>query len=439
MSKTKPNQSVIASPMGEAILAPAGRLLRREKHPPRNDEIVLCPMLVTRLNRLASLVFLLILAACSQISTGGVSSPDLTAAAPTLSESTRTPKPPVSPSPVPTATQTYKQAIYPYTIEGLRQHDYQSGEVTVLGVIEETKDFTSYLIEYPSDGLNIRGVMQIPTRGEPPYPVIVMNHGWFSRTTYRSGDGTTRAAEYLNIHGYLTLSSDYRSWGTSDMGPSIFYSGLAVDVVNLLFAIPSIPQADASRVGLWGHSMGGAVTMKVLTILGDNPSVGAGSPRPTGSSRPVVRAAVLYSTVSADQADVLERWGLGCYGDVLDGEFRTDCNSSDVVPLDLPVELLNAYFHVADNAEMLKSVSPIHHLDLVDAPVQIHYGEWDGEELSGTPPKWSIKLFEALQEAGKPVKLIEYKEQRHSFINEAWYQFMETVVKFFDANVKNAP
>jgi len=325
---------------------------------------------------------------------------------------------------------TYEQAIYPYTIEGLREHDYQSGKVIILGVIEETKDFTSYLIEYPSDGLNIRGVMQIPTRGEPPYPVIVMNHGWFSRTVYRSGDGTARAAEFLNIYGYLTISSDYRSWGTSDSGPSLFYSGLAIDVVNLLKAIPSIPQADASRVGLWGHSMGGAVTMKVLTIIGDNPSVVAGSARPT------VRAAVLYSTVSANQADVIERWGLGCYGDVLDGEFRTDCNSSDVVPLDLPRELLDAYLRSASDPEMMNRISPIHHLDFVNAPVQIHYGEWDGEELSGTPPEWSLKLFEALQEAGKPVKLIEYKEQRHSFIDEAWYQFMEAVVKFFDENVK---
>ncbi|RJP50012.1 MAG: alpha/beta fold hydrolase [Anaerolineaceae bacterium] len=378
------------------------------------------------LKRLASLFFLLTLTACLQIPAGDASSPVPTADTSLPPTSTST----ASPSPVPTATLTYEQAIYPYTIEGLREHDYQSGKVIILGVIEETKDFTSYLIEYPSDGLNIRGVMQIPTRGEPPYPVIVMNHGWFSRTVYRSGDGTARAAEFLNIYGYLTISSDYRSWGTSDSGPSLFYSGLAIDVVNLLKAIPSIPQADASRVGLWGHSMGGAVTMKVLTIIGDNPSVVAGSARPT------VRAAVLYSTVSANQADVIERWGLGCYGDVLDGEFRTDCNSSDVVPLDLPRELLDAYLRSASDPEMMNRISPIHHLDFVNAPVQIHYGEWDGEELSGTPPEWSLKLFEALQEAGKPVKLIEYKEQRHSFIDEAWYQFMEAVVKFFDENVK---
>jgi dipeptidyl aminopeptidase/acylaminoacyl peptidase len=395
--------------------------------------------------RLNAIIILLTLTACA-------SRADLTPAAATEAVSTLTPLPPTATptrTPVPTATLTYQQAIDPYTVEGLRQHDYQSGDVTVLGVIQETKDFTSYLIEYPSDGLNIRGVMQIPTRGEPPYPVIVMNHGYFARTVFRSGDGTDRAAEYLNVRGYLTIAPDYRSWGMSDYGTSLFYSGLAIDVVNLLKAIPSIPEADPARVGMWGHSMGGAVTMKVLTIIGDNPQfVGAGSPRPnTESSSPgsdsfipvIIRAAVLYSTVSADQADALERWGLGCFGDVLDGETRADCNSSDIAPLDLPVALLDAYSKAAGDSETLKLISPIYHLNYVTAPVQIHYGKLDGMVYSGTPPEWSIKLFNAFLEAEKPVKLVAYDGQRHSFVNEAWYQFMDTVAKFFNQNVKNLP
>ena len=386
------------------------------------------------------IALLLTLTACA-------SSSDLAPAAPSEVVSTLMASPvplTATPSLVPTATLTPQQAIYPYTIEGLREHNYESGDVTVLGAIEETKDFTSYLIEYPSDGLNIRGIMQIPTRGEPPYPVIVMNHGWFSRTVFRSGDGTDRAAEYLNVRGYLTLSSDYRSWGTSDTGTSLFYSGLAIDVVNLLKAIPSIPEADPARVGMWGHSMGGAVTMKVLTIIGDNDTLGRGDGRVAteGSvSRPgaiQVRAAVLYSTVSADQADVLARWGLGCFGDVLAGESRIDCNSSDIVPLNLPDELLNAYRDAAGNAETLRLVSPIYHLNYVTAPVQIHYGTWDGEELSGTPPEWSIKLCQAFLDAGKSVRLVAYESQRHSFINEAWYSFMESSSRFFDRYVKNA-
>ena len=350
---------------------------------------------------------------------------------------TRMPSP--SPSPAPTATMTYRQALYPYTIQGLREHDYQSGDVTVLGIIEETRDFKSYLFEYPSDGLNIRGVMQIPTRSAPPYPVIVMNHGWFSRTIFNSGDGTDRAAEYLNIRGYLTLSPDYRSWGTSDPGPSLFYSGLAIDIVNLMKAIPSIPQADPSRVGLWGHSMGGAVTMKVLAIIGNNHLLTEenGAAGSDGGNFPIVRAAVLYSTVSADQADVIERWGPGCYGDLIDGEIQGNCNSSDMIPLDLPAEVLNAYTSAVNDSDILRQVSPINYIDYISVPVQIHYGTLDGQDLSGTPPDWSTKLLQAFLDAGKSVKLIAYEGQRHSFINEAWYDFMDRVAKFYNLNVKN--
>lgn len=390
------------------------------------------------LKRLACLL-LLILTACA-------SSSDIRPAAPEAqtpsAESTLTPPAPtatVSPSPSPAATLTYEQALHPYTVEGLREHEYQSGEVTVLGMIEETRDFTSYLIEYPSDGLNIRGVMQIPTRGEAPYPVIVMNHGWFSRTVFRSGDGTERAAEFLNIRGYLTLASDYRSWGTSDSGPSLYYSGLAIDVVNLLLAIPSIPQADPNRVGMWGHSMGGAVTMKVLTITGKNAALSGANEESEveGQVLPSIRAAVLYSTVSADQADVLERWGVGCFGDVIAGEANANCNSADMIPQNLPTEIQVAYLKAADDAETLRKVSPINYLEYVNVPVQIHYGEWDGEEVAGTPPIWSIKLFEELFVLGKPAELFKYSEQRHSFINQAWYDFMETITGFFNQNVKS--
>ncbi len=127
-----------------------------------------------------------------------------------------TPTPSVTPSP--TATRTPEQALYPYTIEGLRKHKFQSGEITIRETLLETEDFTRYLIEYPSDGLTITGILQVPTIGEPPYPVIVMNHGFFSRTVYSSGDGTDRAAEFLNKRGYLTVSSDYRSWGDAEDG-----------------------------------------------------------------------------------------------------------------------------------------------------------------------------------------------------------------------------
>jgi len=332
----------------------------------------------------------------------------------------------------PSATPTIEEAIFPYTIEGLRRHEFQSGEIQIRETLDETEFFSSYLIEYPSDGLTITGVMQIP-KGDGPFPVIVMNHGFFSRSVYKSGDGTDRASAFLAEHGYITLASDYRTWGESDAGPSFFYSGLVSDVVNLIKAIPFIREADPERVGIWGHSMGGGVTMKVLTVLGD-PDTSREDQRDRSTT---VKAAVLYSTVSADDADVIYRWGMGCFGDFVAGEQIVGCNSSDIIPFSLPLRLQDAYRFTANNEEALKKVSPFYHLDYVDVPIQIHYGIEDGKFIGGTPPEWSVKLTQALRDAGKDVELYQYEGEGHSFIGEPWFEFARRTLWFFDANVKN--
>ncbi len=327
-----------------------------------------------------------------------------------------TPTPSVTPPPTP--TRTTEQALYPFTIEGLRKHKFQSGKITVLKTLLETEIFTRYLIEYPSDGLTITGILQVPTTGVPPYPVILMNHGFFSRTVYASGDGTDRAAEFLNRRGYLTVSSDYRSWANAETAESLYYSGLAIDVINLMNALPSYPQADSKRIGMWGHSMGGGVTLKVITV----------------DTR--IKAAVLYSSVSADFTDIIGRWGPGCLGDVFEGEITYGCNSSDILPLYLPDDLIASYFNSVTDPEMLEAVSPLYHFDLVDAPVQINYGTEDGKVSAGTPPEWSKKIYEVLIDAGKDAQLFGYDGEEHSFHDDEWFAFMERSAQFFDKYVR---
>jgi len=342
--------------------------------------------------------------------------------------------------PTPTSVPKTDELIFPFTIQGLREHEYKSGKITIVEKQLQTDLFTRYLIEYPSDDLTITGIMQIPNNGKEPFPVIVMNHGFFSRFAFASGDGTDRAAEFLNRRGYLTISSDYRSWGGSDTGPSLFYSGLVIDVINLLNAIPSIPEADYEQLGMWGHSMGGGVTFKVLTVFPALFDSRVHSPA-RGTFNGIdfdvhIKAAVFYSTVSADDADIIARWGPGCVGDIASGERLYGCNSSDILPLDLPPSLIAAYKEAARTPDLLEQVSAIQHLEYVTAPVQIHYGTRDGEYLNGTPPNWSIKAFEAFVEREKPVELYSYEGEGHSFLADQWWTFMERTARFFDLHVR---
>ncbi|NWF63317.1 MAG: alpha/beta hydrolase [Chloroflexi bacterium] len=240
-----------------------------------------------------------------------------------------------TPTPLPTLTPTatpLPHLMYPYTIAGLRERDFPGGEIEIGARVAFNDQFSSYLISYPSEGLTITGVLNIPA-GEGPFPVIVMNHGFYPRSDYSSGDGSQRAAEYLSQRGYITISSDYRTWSGSDFGVSFFHTGLVADVMNLLASLDSIPQADTSRIGMWGHSMGGGITTKILTL--ESP----------------VRVAVLYAPNSADDADLIARWGYGCIGDIAAGELLETCNSADVLPESLPAEVIAAYVESAQSPE----------------------------------------------------------------------------------------
>lgn len=306
--------------------------------------------------------------------------------------------------------------MYPYTIAGLRERTFDGGEISLDVVMGLTNTYTKYLFSYPSDGLRISGILQIPN-GDGPFPVIIMNHGYQNRSEYTSGDGTDRASIYLVERGYITIASDYRTWGSSDISASFFHTGLVTDVMNLLASIDSLPQADVTRVGMWGHSMGGGITTKILTL--DSP----------------VKAAVLYAPNSVDDADLIARWGYGCIGDISAGELLQTCNSADVIPESLPSEMIAAYVESATNPEMMREIAPIYFLDSVSVPVQIHIGSADGDYIGSTPPEWSYKLNEALIDANRDVEMFVYEGQRHSFVGDAWLLFMNRAVEFFDENL----
>jgi dipeptidyl aminopeptidase/acylaminoacyl peptidase len=294
----------------------------------------------------------------------------------------------------------------------MRERPYAGGEIEVLMLQEENERYRRYFIAYPSDELMISGAMNIPRR-QGPYPVVILLHGYFDREEYYTGADTWQAADFLARKGYITIAPDYRSWGISDNGQSFFHTGLVADVINLISSLPSLPQADMGRIGLLGHSMGGGIATKVL-VIDDR-----------------VSAAVLYAPNSADDGDLIGRWGPGC----LPGQsFKAGdaCNPGEVIPADLPQDLVDAYLEGAADDQFLQRVAPINFLDAVKAPLQIHIGEEDGETLQQTPPQWSQKLYEALQAAGKEVSFFTYPGQGHYFLSPAWDQMMERSAAFFD-------
>src|SRR5215212_9116497 len=116
---------------------------------------------------------------------------------------------------------------------------------------------------------------------------------------------------------------------------------MAIDVLNLLALVQSqsagtdpLKNADANSIGLWGHSMGGGITTRVLTVTDD------------------VRAAVLYAAMSGDEQknyEAIRQWS---------GQTR------GLEEMNIPVDVLTA-------------TSPMYFFNNITAAISIHHGTAD--------------------------------------------------------------
>lgn len=308
---------------------------------------------------------------------------------------TASPIPPAATPATPTATPDPWAKYAQFTIEGLRQRSYGEGAIELVEVLEETPNFTRSLFAYPSDGLRITGMLNRP-RGDGPFPVVILNHGYYPLDVYQTGNGTKLAADYLADRGFLTLSPDFRSHAGSDDAPNQFRAGHVIDVLNLIPLAQQLAEAQAGKVGMWGHSNGGAITAKAMVISDQ------------------IGAAVIYAPASSNIEE--DYW------------FRVErarLRGQEIDPLDWPIAPATA-------PDLYQRLSPLPYLKYVQAPVLIHYGTAD--EI--VPLKWPDDLRVGLEAAGKDVRMEIYAGQPHSFQGAANQQYLERTSAFFQQNLQ---
>lgn len=165
--------------------------------------------------RLLTLVAAVLLAACGPSSQSGkqdpipsptptvtprpTATPTATWTAVPTSTPTATPTftPTYTPTPNPTATPSPTPDPYAgLTIADLAARSYGGGEFRIEEALAFTNAFTRSLVAYPSDGLTVYGFMNVP-RGQGPFPVVLVLHGYVNPTRYPTLAYTTRYADAL--------------------------------------------------------------------------------------------------------------------------------------------------------------------------------------------------------------------------------------------------
>jgi len=292
----------------------------------------------------------------------------------------------ITPLPISTISSVPTNSpLYPYSYDVLRQKQYGQGEIKIEGnLISDTK-FTRYQISYPSDGLKIYGFIDVPL-ASGKFPVVIALHGHINLDVYRTMDYSSRYADLIARSGYIVIHPNLRNYPPSDNGLDQFYSGSADDVLNLIAMVRKqagqsgfLAKADASRIGIWGHSMGGGIALRVITL------------------DPGIRAAVLYGAVTGDLS--LRRFGFSGANQV----------------------------YAQSHPEEIQLISPSSHYGEIQAAVSIHHGLSD----TRVPPQWSKDLCSQMTDLGKNVECFFYPDAPHTFSGETEQLFNQRSVDFF--------
>ena len=295
----------------------------------------------------------------------------------------------VTPTPVPTPTLApYEQ----YTIDYLSKRTYGGGKIEIVKRLAESKNFTTYTIRYPSDGLTIYGFITVP-KGEGPFPVIISVHGYVPAGQPDSFNPSMDFADFFADNQFIVIHPSMRNQPPSDSGDNLLRVGMTIDVMNLIALVKAkndlpaeLSSLDPARMGLWGMSLGGEIALRVLTLSPD------------------IVATVLYSPLSGNE----ERNSRQLYEVLQDEQFKKDA--------EVPIELLNR-------------ISPMYYYHQIKSAVQINHGTRD----TTAPISWAVETCDFLTSAGVTVECNYYEKAGHVFVGDNTRALRQHALEFYQS------
>jgi dipeptidyl aminopeptidase/acylaminoacyl peptidase len=357
--------------------------------------------LITFITGLAAVL----LAACSAVPAQQISEANSPAPPEVTTTQTETP------TPIPTLTPSLTPTpVHPLMIEMMRQQPYPGSAITFEEILPSTIAYDRFIVSYLSEGNKIYAYMTIPRGERPPsgWPVVVFNHGFIPPNQYKTTERYIAYQDGFASHGYIVFRSDYRGHGSSEGQAVGGYASPAytVDVLNALASIKRYPDADPNRIGMWGHSMGGQITLRAMVVSKD------------------IRAGVIWGGVVGSYPDLIEHWwsprdGMTATPNPTStrGRWRRD--------------LSEVYGLPADNPGFWAAISPNSYLSDLSGPVQLHHSTTD----ESVPFVLSELLYAEILAVGVPVEFYVYEGDDHD-ITYNFVTAMQRSVDFFDTYVK---
>jgi dienelactone hydrolase len=273
------------------------------------------------------------------------------------------------------------------------------------------------VVSFRADGLKQYALVLEPA-GQPPasgWPVLLLNHGHHPNppdygriadgSTDRPGDYYREVPPAFARHGFLVVMPDFRGHNDSEgvgyahgLLESYWYTR---DAIAAFRALGSLPSADTTNVFMWGHSMGGSVTLRALLALGDE-----------------VRGASIWSSSSAGLWDKAANYAIRPNS----GEqSATDYRESLVAQIGaLPFDFDPAQ---ADPTEFLQELR---------TPLNLHHATGDPV----TPYAWSDSVAAAMSDLNRSATLYTYPSNDHLLVGSELIQAIDRDAALFKRHMQ---
>lgn len=311
----------------------------------------------------------------------------------------------------------------PLSIDALRNNSasWRTGsDIVIEQTLDPGSNYNRYIASYKSEGLKIYGLLTVPREDSSAspqndnrkYPVIIFNHGFIPPAEYRSTERYLAYVDGFARNGYIVFRPDYRGHGNSEGQATGAYGSNAytIDVLNAVASIKKLndPSTGSGQIvnpnliGMWGHSLGGFITLRSMVTSGD------------------IKAGVIWAGVVASYPDLLRNWRRGPTR-----PFPTGRQSWRQL-------LVQQFGELEENPQFWNSISANSYLADISGPLQLHHGESD----SSVPVAFSEKLAQDLKQAGKTLEIYTYPGDDHN-ISGNFNTAMQRSIDFFDKYLKN--
>lgn len=288
----------------------------------------------------------------------------------------------------------------------MRAASYPGSPITLEQELERGANYRRFYASYLSEGLKIYALLTLPD-GEMPsggWPAIVFNHGYIPPEVYVTTERYIAYVDRLSQAGYVVFRIDYRGHDRSEGVARGAYGdpGYTVDVLNAVASLQQFPEVNPDKIGMWGHSMGGFLTLRAMVISPD------------------IKAGVIWAGVVGSYNDILYNWRRSGTSPTPPAGARRWRN-----------DWLEKYGTPAENPVFWNSISANSFLADLSGPVQLHHGTADEE----VPLAFSQTLEEQIQAAGGTVELYTYEGDNHNLANY-FTTAMNRTIEFFDRYLK---